>query len=284
MNNFNKTIQMFIFNGDPNGRIMCELSNWNGRVYKVSRSDVFKFEERNDSHYTGVYFLIGKDDDNNETIYIGEAENIIKRLKQHFDDKNYWNDCIVIISKDNVLNKAHVKFLEYNFYSLAKSANRFLIINSNIPQCSSVSEYDNAMLEEFIENAKLLVNTLGYKAFETIEYKTNSKNEENNNIKFHIHAARGADATGIIVSDGFAVLKGSKIAHDTTPSISESIIKNREKLIKNKTISDEFIFVNDYVFSSPSLAAAVVMRRNSNGKTEWRTSEGKTLSSVEENK
>ena len=183
-----------------------------------------------------------------------------------------------------ILNKAHVKFLEYNFYSLAKSANRFLIINSNIPQCSSVSEYDNAMLEEFIENAKLLVNTLGYKAFETIDYKTKSADEEKNNIKFYIKAARGADATGVIVSDGFAVLSGSKISFDTTPSISESIIKNREKLKNNKTISDDFVFVNDYVFSSPSLAAAVVMGRNANGKIEWRTKEGKTLSDVEENK
>lgn len=28
---YNKTIQMYIFDGNPNGRIMCELSNWNGR-------------------------------------------------------------------------------------------------------------------------------------------------------------------------------------------------------------------------------------------------------------
>lgn len=38
MKNFDKTIQMCIFGGNPNGRIMCELSNWNGRVYKISRN------------------------------------------------------------------------------------------------------------------------------------------------------------------------------------------------------------------------------------------------------
>lgn len=32
---FSKTIQMYIFDGNPNGRIMCELSNWNGRIYKI---------------------------------------------------------------------------------------------------------------------------------------------------------------------------------------------------------------------------------------------------------
>lgn len=69
-------------------------------------------------------------------------------------------DCIVVISKDNLLNKAHVKYLENKFYSMAKAAGRSTVINSAIPTCSSISEYDEAMLEEFISNARLLVNTL----------------------------------------------------------------------------------------------------------------------------
>ena len=33
---FSKTIQMYIFEGNPNGRIMCELSNWNGKAIKIT--------------------------------------------------------------------------------------------------------------------------------------------------------------------------------------------------------------------------------------------------------
>ena len=66
---FNKTIQMCIFDGNPNGRIMCELSNWNGRVYKVSRNDLNEFANRSDSEFTGVCFLFGKDEDNNDFVY-----------------------------------------------------------------------------------------------------------------------------------------------------------------------------------------------------------------------
>ena len=51
---------MFIFDGNPNGRIMCELSNWNGRVYKISRNELPEFSQRDDSENTGVYFLFGK--------------------------------------------------------------------------------------------------------------------------------------------------------------------------------------------------------------------------------
>ena len=109
---FNKTIQMIIFDNNPNGMIMCELSNWNGRVFKISRTELNRFYEREESGYTGVYFLMGRDDDNADTIYIGETEVMQKRLNQHLNDSNYWNDAIVVISKDNNLNKAHVKYLE----------------------------------------------------------------------------------------------------------------------------------------------------------------------------
>ena len=57
---FSKTIQLYIFDGNPNGRIMCELSNWNGRVYKIARNEIAAFSRRADSDHTGVYFLLGK--------------------------------------------------------------------------------------------------------------------------------------------------------------------------------------------------------------------------------
>lgn len=269
MRTFDKTIQLFIFNGNPNGRIMCELSNWNGRIYKVSRNELSEFSKREDSDYTGVYFLFGKDLQNNDTIYIGEAEKIYSRLRQHLGDNEYWNDCIVVISKDNLLNKAHVKYLENSFYHLAQESTRVIVVNNTIPTRSSVSEYDKAMLEEFIDNAKLLVNTLGYKAFDSIESTVVKKN--NTEVLFYIKAARGADAKGIIVSDGFAVLRDSVAASTTTQSANGYILQLRNALIEKGVLNQEFVFQKDYVFSSPSTAAAVVMGRNANGLTEWKT-------------
>lgn len=277
---FSKTIQMYIFDGNPNGRIMCELSNWNGRVYKISRNELGTFLERPDAENTGVYFLLGKDADNVDTLYVGEAEKMLTRLKQHLRDTLYWSDCIVVISKDNLLNKAHVKFLENKFYGLAKSAGRSIVVNNTIPTCSSISEYDEAMLLEFMSNAKLLVNTLGYKIFDTIE--DSSIKQKDNQILFYIQAARGADAKGVIVADGFAVLKGSTIATSTVPSMTESLVRLRSELIDKGIIDSEFHFLKDYIFTSPSLAAAVVMGRNANGRTEWKTSDHKTIKDIEE--
>ena len=277
---FSKTIQMFIFDGNPNGRIMCELSNWNGRVYKISRNELSEFSQRADSENTGVYFLFGKDEENNDTVYIGEAEKMFSRLKQHLRDSEYWNDCIVVISKDNLLNKAHVKYLENKFYMLAQNAGRSIVINNTIPTCSSISEYDEAMLHEFINNAKLLVNTLGYKVFDTIEDTAVRQNDTEQ--YFFIKAARGADAKGMIVSDGFAVMKGSTIAFSTVHSMSDSLKKLRDSLIKKEIIDKNFKLTRDYIFTSPSLAAAIVMGRNANGRTEWKNEEHKSIKDIEE--
>lgn len=277
---FSKTIQMFIFDGNPNGRIMCELSNWNGRVYKISRNEISEFSQRDDSENTGVYFLFGKNEENNDTVYIGEAERMFSRLKQHLKDSKYWNDCIAVISKDNLLNKAHAKYLENKFYLLAKNAGRSIVINSTVPTCSSISEYDEAMLEEFISNAKLLVNTLGYKVFDTIE--DTAVKHDNEQPYFFIKAAKGADAKGLIVSDGFAVMKGSSVASSTTPSMKRSLIKLRASLIEKGIIGQDFKLTRDYIFTSPSLAASVVMGRNANGRTEWKNEEHKTIKDIEE--
>lgn len=277
---FNKTIQMCIFDGNPNGRIMCELSNWNGRVYKISRNDLSEFANRPDCEYTGVYFLFGKNEDNKDTVYVGEAEKMLVRLKQHLKDHNYWNDCVVVISKDNILNKAHVKYLENKFYTLAVDSKRSSIINNTVPTCSSISEFDESMLTEFIENARLLVNTLGYKVFDKID--TSVVEKENSDTIFHIAAARGADAKGLLVPDGFMVIKGSRIAKDTVPSMASNLVNLRNIMLEKNIINQEFVFVTDYIFTSPSLAAAIVMGRNANGRIEWKNINNKSIKDIEE--
>ena len=111
----------------------------------------------NFTFYSPTYFVFGKDEENNDSVYVGEAEKIIVRLKQHLNDHNYWNDCVVVISKDNILNKAHVKFLENKFYNLANDAKRATIINNTVPTCSSISEFDALYTTNQIQILKILL-------------------------------------------------------------------------------------------------------------------------------
>lgn len=135
-------------------------------------------------------------------------------------------------------------------------------------------------MEEFIENIKMLVNTLGHKVFEEKrEYKPKQKQEV-----FFIKAARGADGLGEPTSDGFVVFKGSKAAFTVVNSITSNFIKLRDKLIEDQILVNKgeyFEFSEDYIFSSPSTAAVIVMGRNANGLTEWKLKSGKTLKEFE---
>jgi len=277
---FGKTIKIFLIDGDPNGRMSCELSNWTGKAYKIPRIKIKECSDRDDLISTGVYLLFGKDDEGKEQVYIGEAESIIKRLTQHVTQKDFWHETIVFISKDENLNKAHIKYIENRLFEIAKKANRYKIENTVTPTLSSISESDRAEMEEFIENIKMLVNTLGHKVFdEKIKFQPKQKQET-----FYLKAPRGADARGISTSDGFAVMKGSKAAISTVASMTQNYINLRQQLISQAIMiekADHFEFPEDYIFSSPSSAASIVLGRNANGLTEWKLLGGKTLKEFE---
>ena len=277
---FGKTIKIFLIDGEPNGRMSCELSNWSGKAYKIPRIKIKDCNDRTDLSSTGVYLLFGKDDVGKEQVYIGEAESILKRLNQQLNQKDFWNETIVFISKDENLNKAHIKYLENRLHDIAKSTNRYKIDNSVVPTQSSISESDRAEMEEFIEYIKLLVNTLGHKVFEEKrEFKTKQNQES-----FFIKAARGAESQGELTSDGFVVFKNSKVASTVVNSMTSNFILFRQKLIDEGVLVEKgeyFEFSDDYIFSSPSTAASIVMGRNANGLTEWKNLEGKTLKEFE---
>lgn len=277
---FGKTIKIFLIDGDPNGRMTCELSNWTGKVYKIPRIKIKDCTDRDDLKNTGIYLLFGKDDEGKDLVYIGEAESILKRLNQQLTQKEFWNETIVFISKDENLNKAHIKYLENRLYEIAKNANRYRIENSVIPTQSSISESDTAEMEEFIENIKMLTNTLGHKVFEE---KREIKLKRKQDI-FFIKAARGADAQGEPTSEGFVVFKGSKAAGSTVASMTQNFLNLRQKLINEgvlKLSGEIYEFPEDYIFSSPSTASSMVLGRNSNGLTEWKLKDGKTLKEFE---
>ncbi|MGB0917311.1 MAG: GIY-YIG nuclease family protein [Flavobacteriales bacterium] len=280
---FGKTIKLFLIDGEPNGRMTCELSNWTGKAYKIPRIKVKECSDRPDLQNTGIYLLFGKDEDGFDKVYIGEAESVLRRLGQHLTQKEFWNEAIVFISKDENLNKAHAKYLENRLYEIAIKVNRYKLENSTIPTQSSISESDTAEMEEFIGNIKTLVNTLGHKVFEDKRETSSDKKPKNT---FFIKATRGANASGEPTSDGFVIFEGSEIAHSTVPSITKSIDDQRNRIVNSDSISnkDGRLFLNeDFVFSSPSAAACLVLGRNANGLTEWKQKNGTSLKDFESN-
>lgn len=94
-----KAITPFLIDADPTGRIAAELYNWTGKVYKLPRTLLKESATRVDLQKAGVYLLFGRDETNPDAplVYVGEAEEIYKRLVQH-QGKDFWNDAVVCIS------------------------------------------------------------------------------------------------------------------------------------------------------------------------------------------
>jgi hypothetical protein len=82
----------------------------------------------------------------------------------------------------------------------------------------------------------------------------------------------GVKATMIETEDAYVVRKDSLAAKDAGYAWN-SYSGLRQTLIKKGQLSvdgEYYRFTEDVPFSSPSAAAAVVLDRNSNGRTEWK--------------
>ncbi len=281
-----KTIKLFLLEGDPNGRMTCEVSNWTGKAYRIPRTKVKESIDRSDLKKPGVYFLFGKDEFSKDLVYVGEAEVVIKRIKEQLVEKEFWNESVAFISKDENLNKAHIKYLENKIHELAIQTQRYKVVNIDTPTASAISESDRAEMEEFLSNIRLLLNTLGHKVLKEIREEPVDRRSENTETVFFIKAARGAEAQGKPTSDGFVVFRNSKAAHQTVPTFPDAAQRLRDKLLQEgvlvvKTGESELTFAQDWLSGSPSTAAMIVMGRTANGRKDWKTVDGVSLRDYE---
>ncbi|SFG83266.1 protein of unknown function [Lachnospiraceae bacterium C7] len=269
---YGKSIELFLVNGTADSLITAELSNWNGEAIKIPRTEVLECN-RNDIKGAGVYFLFCKEDDGEDAVYIGEAENCLDRLKQHLRDFQidkedyYWNAAVVFVGRD--LNKALIRYLENRLVDIARECGRYKVLTKNTYKKTVMKESQIASMEEFIDNIKILIATLGYNVLKAIPQATND-------TKYIYCKRAGALATGFISKEGLTVLKGSKVSENIADSFirrSKSYYNLRNQLERDGIIVAG-VFQKDYEFSAPSAASSVVLGRPSNGNVEWKDENG----------
>ena len=276
-----KSIRFFLMDGTPGGRLSVELSNWTGKAYRIPRNLLAESQGLKGIRSTGVYLLFSELDGTEEQLYVGEGEDIYARLKEHLQKKEFWYEAIAFISKDDNLNKAHVKYLENRLYDKAKQAGRYQLTNDKTPTRSMISEPDQAEMEEFLEQMILMVHSLGHRAFA----EPRSEKHKNGYIAtYQLKGARGAEAVGAPSNEGFTVFKGSKASKDVVPSYPASLKGFRDRLVeqgKLQEVATGFVLTTDLTLKSPSTAAMLMMGRPANGLAEWKQENGKSLKEVE---
>jgi hypothetical protein len=289
-----KNINFYLMDGDPRGRIKCTLANWTGVAYKIPRIELEKCKGRDDLAQSGVYFLIGASDETFErVVYIGQAgirkngEGILYRFQEHKRNKDYWTETVVFTTSNNSFGATEISYLEHRFTSLAMEAKRYTIKNGNNPTPGNVTEEKENELEEFLDYAKIVMGTLGYKVFDPlVDVRSVVDQDRDGNgysqgllymTRKSRKSRRTVEARCKQTAEGFVVLKGSSIETNDSESIPHRVKSARQ----NANIDDHGILQEDVLFQSPSYAASFVSGDSANGLTSWKTYDGKTLKDIE---
>jgi hypothetical protein len=101
---------------------------WTGSFLAFARADYPSARAREEVSQTGAYVLLGPDPEGRrlQRVYVGEGENIRVRLDAHQKEKDFWTQGYVLTTKDDSLNKAHVRYLEARLLELAANQPRSL--------------------------------------------------------------------------------------------------------------------------------------------------------------
>lgn len=288
------SLRIFVADGDPDGLRIVEKSNWIGKALVFPRALLPQVKVRPELAQTGVYLLLGpRPDGDGEMLYVGEGDPILPRLQDHQSKKDFWTRAIGFTTTTaGQLNKAHVQFLEAQLIALARAAKRMPLDNANLPAEPSLSEADRADMEVFLAQMLGMLPVLGVHAFEqapAVAVPAAAQGQLAPVAPTLLYCrGKGVEAMGYESTQGFVVHKGSQAVVDVVPSLESNKpvrLAQREDLSQRGVVERDgasYRFTQDYVFSSPSLAATFVLGMSSNGRTKWKDAQGRTLKELQE--
>lgn len=280
---YGKSIELFLANGTADSLITAELSNWNGKAIKIPRIEVSDCK-RDDIKGAGVYFLFCKEEDDSDSVYIGESETIQERLNQHIRDYNadkekfYWTTAVIFLGRD--LNKALIRYLEDRFVQIARESKRYKVLTKNTYGKTIMKESQTAAMEEFIDNVRILINinALGYKVLEPTVHNDPNSTVDDEALFLNLGNASGK---GMITTEGFVLFAGAVLNEKTSEkSLSKGAATLRKKHLASNKVKD-FVTTEDILFSSSSAAADFVTGYSVSGPATWKNAAGVTLKELE---
>lgn len=286
---------MFLMDGEVTGKIKCTLSNWTGVIYKIPRIQLGDLKSRDEMKQSGIYFLFGRDEDKQKDVtYIGQAttrkngEGVLLRIQEHTRDSHadYFNDVIILTTQNNSFGPTEISYLENKFTQLAKEAGRYIVKNGNDPNPGNVTEEKESELDEIVENTLMIIGTLGYRVFVPMTKKVSQDLTDNHSTYLYLKrktkkSNKVIEATCERTTEGFVVLEGSQVEIKDSPYLPASLKEIRQNLIASRVIQDG-VLKEKQLFSSPSYAAAFLLGMQTNGRTDWKDQDGRTLKELEE--
>lgn len=270
-----KTIRIYLVDGVPTGILTAEIINWTGKIIVAPRQQLAELAKRVEVQRTGAYCLIGPDPENptREMVYIGEGDSVVTRLTAHGKDesKDFWTRCVVIVSKDQNLTKAHGRFLQSRLIQVGQLAGRAVICNGTAPPLPPLPEPDVADMEFFLRQIQMVFPVLGFGFLQPKPVVGPGNGKESPLFALSVV---GAKAFAREIGDEFIVLKDSTARKSGLKSWTSYRTLREQLIVDNKLIDSDdanfYKFTEDVAFSSPSAGGAVVNAGNINGRTAWK--------------
>ncbi|CUI27507.1 Uncharacterised protein [Achromobacter xylosoxidans] len=289
---FGKTVRIFLPDMTVMGLRHAEIINRTGQATACPRSRLDELKQWPETAKPGIYFLFeARLGDSKPMAYIGESENVSERLLTQDREKEFWNDVVIFTNKDDNLTKSHVKYLESRLTRLVKLADRYTLNNANTPTQSNLSRADREAMEEFLEDIRLVLGTLGYPILEPLLHTPESISVASlespavtteKELIFTVHKLK---AIGVQGDEGFVLKKGSTASKSHTDSLNPKMLKLKDQLISDGRFSDQgdhYLLTEDLLISSSSSAAALISGISRSGPQSWLNSDGKSLKELED--
>lgn len=276
----NAVVEILIPKGEPNGLKIVKLAGWIGKAFVIPRADLSEIKGYQEASLPAIYFLFSEAIDKKPIMYVGQTDNLWRRLSQQSVHKEDWNIALVFTGEKDV----DVRYLEQKATNEAISAGRYELANKVTPSGSSLSDFSKASNDNFFENVKFITSLLGFPVFKVLDKKIKQQNI------YYLEDLKNKDAQGkgtLLDTGEFIVFKGSKARAKVTEGFlkqkwSISLRLKLEEMEVLKLLPDgiSFIFMEDYIFTSPSSAADTIMGRSCNGWTGWKNENGITLDEI----
>ena len=278
MNIGGRSLQLFLVDGRPDGIRTTEVFNLTGHVLQTPRTQLRQTLSRPQAHHSGVYVLLG-DQDGRPRAYIGEAEKLSKRLKEHAGHKNCWDTAVLVTTAADSLHKAHRKYLESSLVEIAKKLNFSGLQNANIPPKSSLSEADISNLESFLETLQIVLPAIRVDLFtDKSAMGTPASTADPGGLPvFELKKKKLNPHANAILRQGELIVEAGGRARSSwfgdTNQIKICYHELYAELNHNGILqsqADHTVFTKNYTFSSPSAAGPIVNGCSTTGRTEWK--------------
>lgn len=310
-------VKMTVFypDGYPDGVVSITDATGSGKAVVFPRQsclDVCRNPDYKDIFERPYIYVLWRPGTGNQKpmAYVGESPTASNRITRHYHDKNkaFWTRAVVYADKNGNMSTSHIEGMLLQCAEDAKVCN---LDNEKKRRNFNQGDADAAVTQIHLSGlTRFFLPLAGCDFFRlrdsaVMERKPQVKIQtqkpasvvavlERPELKLTV-PRKGISAYGRETDEGFLVYKGSQAAKKESSVLQKynslkRFIPMRQELRKDKTLVDDkgnsevFLFSRDYLFTSPSAAAVVIMGANANGRTAWKdaTNKKRTLKDLQE--